>query len=91
MKLFIVFKWPSEKSVLMNALILVTETKARHFKDFRNALMLPVCHVASFSETILIFQSVLMALEMEFIYNGKALLLISPLAKDLVSSISLNK
>lgn len=73
----------------MNAVILVTETKARHFKDFRNlALMLPVCHVASFSETILIFQSVFMALEMGFIYSGKALLLISPLAKNLVSSTS---
>lgn len=65
----------------MNAVIVVTQTKARHSKDFKNALMLPVCHVASFSEMILIFQSVLMALEMEFIYNGKALLLISPLAK----------
>lgn len=50
--------------------------------------MLPGCHVTSFFETILIFQSVLMALEKEFIYNEKDLLLISPLAKNLVSSIS---
>lgn len=88
MKLFMIFKRPCEKAVLMNAVILLIEAKAKHFKDFRNAPMLPICHVASFSETILIFQSVLMALEMEFIYNGKALLLISPLAKNLVSSIS---
>lgn len=68
MKLYTDFKLPSEKAALMNAVILVTETKTRHYKDFWNP------NVASMPcnfifEIKLIFQSTLIAIEIEFIYN----------------------
>lgn len=85
-EVFTDFKWPSEKSVLMNAGILVAETKPRHFRDFWNTLMLPVMPGNFIFEIILIFQSTLMELEMEFIYDGKALLLTCPLTKNLVNT-----
>lgn len=76
--MFIDFKWASEKSVLMS---LVNETKPMHFKCPK---VVSMPYNLNF-EIILIFQSTLMALEMEFIYSGKALLLTSPLTKNLVN------